>query len=412
MNLIKSKTFKIPGGELEKIIVTKDKVIYYTKTAGKGFSFKLTMSSIDSAMNESSITDIAKSEDFDHQNVSFNIDYNKKKNIFLVWYLVEAGNATKLFYHLCDSRGIIRNGIRNMEMKTGEIFISETCLDDSGNFYFINSLTSRYKSKNAEDFKHYFSALKLSENRLITELINNQKTFISSYKLTYNEISGMVNVFGLYGEQDEEENTGFFNINFDTRKFEIYNSVFNTFDRKLVAGIIGVKNEQKGENLSKFKIKKAIARTDSGVLIIAERIFITTQSDIFYVNGIPQSSYARIYNNDEVILLSLDIQGNVVWQDFIQKNQASVNDGGYYNSIVVMVNEDKINIMYNDRLNANADIIQVTYMANGSHNKKILLNNDQYFALVIPNEYNQVTTNSLVIPVNQNREFTYIKLVY
>jgi hypothetical protein len=77
-----------------------------------------------------------------------------------------------------------------------------------------------------------------------------------------------------------------------------------------------------------------------------------------------------------------------------------------------MVNDNQINILYNDKLNANADIIQVSYMPNGEHSKKILLNNDQYYALVIPAEYNQVTANSIVIPINQNRDFTYIKLLY
>jgi hypothetical protein len=77
-----------------------------------------------------------------------------------------------------------------------------------------------------------------------------------------------------------------------------------------------------------------------------------------------------------------------------------------------MVNEDKVSLLYNDKLNANADIIQITYDADGQHTKKILLNNDQYYALVIPGESSQVTSNSIVIPINQNRDFTYIKLLY
>jgi hypothetical protein len=77
-----------------------------------------------------------------------------------------------------------------------------------------------------------------------------------------------------------------------------------------------------------------------------------------------------------------------------------------------MVNDGEINILYNDRLSANADIIQVSYKSNGEHSKKILLNNDQYYALLIPSEYNQVTANSIVLPINQNRDFTFIKLLY
>lgn len=412
MNLLRSKTFKIPGSELEKIIVTNDGVLFFTKEIGKGFSYKLKMNAIDSGMNESYVCTIANSENFNHENVNFRIEYNNSRNKFLVWYLSNYGENTKLIYHLCNQKEVLKTGETLIKSRQTEIYINEVCLDDTGNFYYIQSMSERFKSKNAEDFKHYICAINLYNNKTLTELINNSKTFLNSYKICYNPTNSYINVTGLYGELDEDDNMGYFTVNINTKTFEIFNSMFHTFDRRLVSNIVGFKNESKGDNLNKFKIKKLIPKTDGGVLLIAERIFITTQSDIFYVNGIPQSSYARIFNNDEVIILSLDLAGDVLWQDAIIKNQASVNDGGYYNSIIVMVNEDNFNIMFNDKLNANSDIIQVTYKADGSHTKKILLNNDQFFALVIPNEYSQVSANSIVIPINQNREFTYIKLVY
>src|SRR5690606_26762047 len=104
--------------------------------------------------------------------------------------------------------------------------------------------------------------------------------------------------------------------------------------------------------------------------------------------------------------------GQADWHHIINKNQSSINDGGYYNGIVVMVNEQQFNILYNDRLSANADVIQITFNEKGETSKKVLLNNEQYFALLIPSEYKQVNANSLVIPINQNRDYTYIKLIY
>jgi hypothetical protein len=77
-----------------------------------------------------------------------------------------------------------------------------------------------------------------------------------------------------------------------------------------------------------------------------------------------------------------------------------------------MVNDDEFNILYNDRISANADIVQISYNEFGRMTKKIILNNDQYYALLIPAESRQVNANSIVIPVNQNRDFTYIKLIY
>lgn len=412
MNLLKSKTFKIPGGELEKIIVTENSIVYFTKVYGKGFYYKLQMQTIDSTFNESSSTVIADSDDFNNEAVDFRIEYNQKKSNFLIWYLMDSGDSTFLKYHFCNKNKVLLEGSKKFAYSLSELYIGDAVIDDSGNLYMIYSQSEKFRSKNSDDFMHFLYAFNLRNGKILNEKINNSETFISSYKITYNYKLNTVNASGFHGNNDEDEDKGYFCINLDCASMKLINVTFKDIDRKLVTRILGVKNEQKGENLSKFKIKKLVPKLDGGTMIIAERTYVTTQSEIFYVNGIPQSSYAKIFNNDEVLIFNLDSNGNTLWSDVIIKNQSTVNDGGYYNGIIIVVQDDRVNILYNDKLNANADIIQVTYLSNGEYSKKILLNNDQFFALVIPAEYNQVTSNSVVIPINQNRDYTYIKLLY
>jgi hypothetical protein len=281
-----------------------------------------------------------------------------------------------------------------------------------GNFYLLYTQSLKFKSKTAADFSHRLITILTDKNTFKEHILNDELTFLSAYKLIYNPEFDYISVFSLHGSGDEEENKGYSLLMVNCRDHSIRLKNSFDFDRKTVAKVIGIKSEQKGENLSKFKIRKMIPKTDGGYLVICERIYVTTQSDIFYVNGIPQSSYSRIFNNDEVMIINLDSNGIQLWTDIISKSQSSINDGGYYNGIVVMVNEDQFSILYNDRLNANADIIEITYSPDGTHVKKILLNSDEYYALLIPSEYGQVSSNGIVIPVNQNREFTYIKLLY
>lgn len=413
MNLLKTKTFKIPGASLQKIIVHKNGLLYFTKSYGKGFTFSLKVNGIDSTFNDYLIANAVNSLDIGNQNIDFNVDYTLQRDKFLVWYLVDKKDSCSLNYHLFSTTKNLLNGNVNIPYKISHTFIKDLCLDSLQNIYFVSSISNKFKSKNAEDFSHFFNAHNIRNKSNFSQVINNQKTFINSYKIAYNPSTHNIVLTGLYGEKDEDENIGYFNIVLDCKSQSILQSKFSVFERNFIADIIGFKNEEKGENLSKFTIKKTIPRTDGGMLIIAERVFVTTQSDIFYINGIPQSNYARIFNNDEVVLLNLDSNLNLVWSDIIHKNQASVNDGAYYNSVITMVSDENVYILYNDKLSANSDIIQVTYDANGNKSQKILLNNEQYFALVIPAEYNQVSANSAVLPIFLNhREFTYIKLIY
>ena len=412
MNLLKSKTFKIPNAELEKIIVHKKGIVFFTKEFSKGYSYKLTMQGIDSGFNEQPAKTIVSSQSFNDETVGFRIEYNPDKSRFIVWYLLESEGKTIVKYHLLDHQQVIKEGQSVIDHALSELYLGDAIVDDTGNLYMIYSHSEKFKSKEASDFRHYMYCLDIFSGESKSKLINNPETFVTGYKLSYNPRHRTVSGFGLFGTRDEDDNKGYFLLQIDCKTFEVINSVFNDIDRKIVANIIGLKFEQKGENLSKFKIKKLVPKADGGLLVITERSFITTQSDIFYVNNIPQSSYAKIFNNDEVLILSLDSTGKAEWTDVVVKNQSSINDGGFYNGIIIMVNDDSFSILYNDRLSANADIIQVTYNHKGAHTKKILLNNEQYYALVIPSEYSQVSNNSIVLPINQNRDFTYIKLLY
>ncbi len=412
MNLLKSKTFKIPNAELEKIIVHQKGIVFFTKEFSKGYSYKLIMQGIDSNFNEMPPRAIVSSQNFNDETVGFRIEYNQEKSRYLVWYLLEGEGKTILKYHLLNATESIREGQSSIPEALSELYIGDAIIDDTGNLYLIYSHSEKFKSKLAEDFHHYVYCLNIYSSQTTKELINNNQTFITGYKLSYNRMSKSVNAFGLFGITDEEDNKGYFLIQINCSTLNIASTVFQDIDRKTVGSIIGVKYEQKGENLSKFKIKKLVPKADGGLLVITERSFVTTQSDIFYVNNIPQSSYAKIFNNDEVLIMSLDSAGNAEWTDVVVKNQSSTNDGGFYNGIVIMVNDDNFSILYNDRISANSDIIQVTYRHTGEHSKKILVPNEQYYAMVIPSEYSQVTNNSIVIPINQNRDYTYIKLLY
>lgn len=411
MNLLKSKTFRIPNCELEKIVVHSNGILVFTREYIKGNFTRLLFQSIDSSMNESNAKTIFNNNNETEGN-TIRIEYNPDKSKFFIWYLKDENEKTELNFFLYNKNGLIRDGSTTIDKKLSDIFIGDAVCDDSGNLYVLYTHSSKFKSKESKDFFHYVLTLNINTLKKNEVLINNTQTFFNTYKLVYNDELATICAFGLFGELDEDDNKGYFYIRINCKNQLLITTQFNEIDRQIVSRVIGIKNEQKGDNLNKFKIKKLIPKTDGGFMVICERTFITTQSEIFYVNGIPQSSYARIFNNDEVILLNLDSNGAVIWSDVISKNQSSINDGGYFNGIVIMVNEDEIVILYNDKISANADIIQITYKSNGEFSKKILLNNEQFYALVIPSEYNQVSSNSIVIPITQNRDYTYIKLLY
>lgn len=409
MNLLASRTIKIPNAELQKIAVTPKGISYFTKYFNKDYTCNLQLTHLDSNW----ISDIPKTifsgKKLAASDADFIIELDQEKQHFSAAYTIQLEDKTLINYSYYENEILIAKDTITLPYSYQNIVFSKSTLTHTGSLFTL--FTVKNNSRNSVN-NYRILGINFKQKHWINLLINDGETHITDYDMAFNPNYNTMQIAGFYGEKNTDENKGYFNIGINAENLKTLQSVFIPLDRKIVSTIIGLKYEQKGENLTKFFIKKIIPRIDGGSLIIAERIYVTTQSDIFYVNGVPQTSYARIFNNDEILMLNLDSTGKIIWNDVVVKNQSSVNDGGYYNGIIVMVNDNNINMIYNDKLSANADIIQVTYNAKGEHTKKILLNSDQFYALVIPSEYSQVSANSIVIPVNQNRDNTYIKLLY
>jgi hypothetical protein len=412
LQLKKSKLFKIPSSELQKVVVFQNQIHYLYKYYNKGKLSKLLLNVIDSNLIEGSPKTLYEfgADAYDISDIQ--VDFDPLNDKLSVWFLKDSNQHTLLQYTLLQNAKVISTGNAWINKPFEQMYIGDSEIDSSGNLFAVLTQTVDAKSKSASDYKHFTVCLNAQANKIQVDALNNNECFIGAYQLAYNSAHHCMHLAYLGGYSDEDDNQFYGIKTFDCKAFTVLYESINTIDRKLVSQIMGAKYEKNGNNLNKFKIKKLIPKADMGCVLICERMFITTQSDVFYVNGVPQSTYARIFNNDEVLVFSMTSKGDEEWSNMIVKNQTSINDGGYYNGIVVMVNERDFHILYNDRISANSDIIQVSFQANGLFTKKIVLNNEQYYAMVIPSEYSQVSGNSMVLPINQNRDFTYIKLIY
>jgi hypothetical protein len=139
---------------------------------------------------------------------------------------------------------------------------------------------------------------------------------------------------------------------------------------------------------------------------------MSSEEDVIYVNGIPQNTSRNIYNFDEVFVLSLDSSGKIVWHKMINKSQSSMNDGGYYSSVIVGVTQDNIHIIFNDKMRGNGNVMQYSINGKGVMSDVILLRSDREYLSVIPAESKQISSNKLLIPVSRDKKFALLKLIY
>jgi hypothetical protein len=187
---------------------------------------------------------------------------------------------------------------------------------------------------------------------------------------------------------------------------------FSKFSKDIMVDLIGERHEEDESEAYEFEQLKAVPMSHGGITVVSERASMSSEEDVIYVNGIPQNTSRNIYNFDEVFVLSLDSSGKIVWHKMINKSQSSMNDGGYYSSVIVGVTQDNIHIIFNDKMRGNGNVMQYSINGKGVMSDVILLRSDREYLSVIPAESKQISSNKLLIPVSRDKKFALLKLIY
>jgi hypothetical protein len=108
--------------------------------------------------------------------------------------------------------------------------------------------------------------------------------------------------------------------------------------------LVGRRNTGGGLGIEEYPIQRVVPRSDGGVLVIAEAIYLSEYSFYDYFT---QTYNRRIeYHFDNLIVLSIDSQGNTPWLHVIEKEQHSMDDAGLFSSFIPYIMPDEIVLVY------------------------------------------------------------------
>ncbi|MDA7802992.1 hypothetical protein N8987_00255 [Crocinitomix sp.] len=121
------------------------------------------------------------------------------------------------------------------------------------------------------------------------------------------------------------------------------------------------KKRKKGEKESqpdfyKYQLRDLILKPNGSLTLLAEQYYVrvvtTTYTDS-QGNMRTKTTYYYYYN--DVIVMNFSPSGKLEWKTLIDKYQVSVNDGGYYSSFFTVLENNDINVIFNDRESNSVD---------------------------------------------------------
>ena len=178
----------------------------------------------------------------------------------------------------------------------------------------------------------------------------------------------------------------------------------------------------KGKNveLYEYDVRDIIPRADGGAVLMAEQYYITVYCRTDPKTGATTCTYYYHYN--DVVIVSIDRDGDIEWASKLPKRQTSVNDGGYYSSYVSMVTNENLYLIYNDnKKNLDPNLKQGMYynfsvrdkygivmLATVDHEGKVsrraLFPNTEIDAITVPKLCKQVNKSELLLYAKRRKE--------
>ncbi|MCU0441342.1 MAG: hypothetical protein MUE96_03015 [Bacteroidia bacterium] len=303
----------------------------------------------------------------------------------------------------------------NVQYAPADIVLSNMEADNKGNAHLLIDyprVNSRKRNeKELRDFfiYSYFAAT----DRVLEFSIGTDSFFINDIGFTVNNQAGILNVAGTYSLEQNNAVMGTFMYAIDMESALVKTAYFEPMAKSFSSKVSSTMLNETGPYLTDLYIRKVIPRSDGGCILITEKYSEVRQTYTYYAaNGFPQTASRTEFKYDEIVVISKNAEGKTQFQEFIKKNQSSINDGGYYSSFVLLNTPEKLHFIYSNDVSNEGDIMVSSMNPLGQVETKILIKAISYYVLLMPKESKQIGYNASLICTLKDRRFTLLKLTY
>ncbi|MCB0734056.1 MAG: hypothetical protein H6608_07865 [Flavobacteriales bacterium] len=419
MGLALSRSIVLKKSRLLHVELQKDRIIlilsrFNRKEMRNQVVYQVYDNDVEPIGEEQIILESTLNDFYDKGDFRIRISNDRKR--FLITHTEQSadGNRVLVSALLDDSLKLVHSKRWELDVKYDAFALHDILVDNSGNAYYLvndHELTSRRNSEVPLDWRLFWYN-PASDSMHDFEIIDSGFVLMGPH-MSWDRGQNKINITAFYsGVEEVHDIIGLFNFYIKPIGIGAAKAQYHEFSADFKSVLTGENPTVGLEGVRNFKILDVLPNSNGGLSIVAERSSFTFESDVIYVNGIPQSTSRNIYNYEDVLVMALEPDLRIRWYHLINKSQSSLNDGGYYSSIITANTRSRIYVIYNDRLRTNGDVIQYTFTSDGEMNHKILIRSSEEYISVIPREARQIGYNKVILPVSKDKKFALLKLEY
>jgi len=117
------------------------------------------------------------------------------------------------------------------------------------------------------------------------------------------------------------------------------------------------------------------------------------------------------YHFGNIIVLSVNPDGSILWGNTISKDQNSTDDAGYLSSYCSAISGGKIFSIYNKYIEQESSVLMTTVDATGNQKTDVLFNELKNISIV-PRSAKQVDQETILLPAYRENKFYIAKIEF
>lgn len=342
---------------------------------------------------------------------NFRIIQSEDKSKVLLYYIEKHKIINALVFDAIDMRVLWEQAITPEELNYWEDYF-QIMLDNDGNFRMVIE-KDNYIGRRDEHRYHVYEFYG-AENRL-----NEYKLFLDgnlTYDVffTYDNMNQKLVGAGFYSERNNGKASGYFFMQVPPEAPDNRRITFTPFEDNFVSSLEG-REIDNNRGITEVAVRDIILRHDGGALIVAERIRQyerrtgTTYSRVYYD---PTGRSMVDYYFDEVIVFSVEPDGQPGWTNVLHKKQYSQDDDGMYSSYFLFKTTTTLRFLFNDEIKPENTVSEYIMNGYGDLERKSLLSTENLELRLRFRDALQTAANELVVPSEKRNKLRLIRLEY
>jgi hypothetical protein len=282
----------------------------------------------------------------------------------------------------------------------------DNILTNSGSFYVIG-FHRKPEKKSKTSIQNYYELY--GYNTLIDQAVNttirSENRYLTEVGITSDDVNRSIVIAGFYSEKTTYSSAGVFYYALTEDSLKETKTINTPFDAAYLRKFLGEKKEER--ELVNYSIDRLRVRKDGGVGLIAESKFQSNRSYYdYYLQSFISHTY---YHYGNIMVLSVNPDGNILWNILISKDQNSVDDDGYLSSYFGAVTGGRLVVLFNKYIDAESSVIMSSVDATGMQKTETLFGAMEK-VYIIPRSGKQISEDTFLIPAYKKKKFYMIRI--